>query len=117
KQKSAIAHRQSAIREAPMKQRVLLATLLAFLCSPAGSAQDLGKVRGVVHDPQHRPVAGAAVTLRALSSPWSQSTPSDAEGEFRFADVPMGNYTVTITAAGFTPQEQSITVAVGKSPV
>ena len=105
------------IREVPMRQRVLLATLLAFLFSSAALAADFGKVRGVVHDPQHRPIAGATVTLRAQSSTWSASTQSDSEGEFQFAGVPVGDYTVNITAPGFSAQEQSISVVVGKSPV
>jgi outer membrane receptor protein involved in Fe transport len=94
-----------------------LTALLAILFSSAAPAQDFGKVRGVVHDPQHRPIAGAKVILRAHSSPWSASTQSDSQGEFQFATVPVGDYTVNISAPGFNTQEQSIAVAVGKSPV
>lgn len=100
-----------------MKQRVLLAMLLALLFSSAALAQDMGKVRGVVHDPQHRPIAGATVILRAQSSAWTQSTQSDSEGEFHFFDVPLGNYIVNISAPGFSAQDQSISVVKGKSPV
>jgi hypothetical protein len=90
---------------------------LVFLLNSAAVAQDFGKVRGIVHDPQHRPIAGATVILRAQASTWSASTQSDSEGEFQFATVPVGNYTIHITAQGFNVQEQSISVAVGKSPV
>ena len=100
-----------------MRQRVLYATLLAFLFSWAPLAADPGKVRGVVHDPQHRPITGATVTLRARSSAWSQSTHSDSEGEFYFADVPVGDYVLDVTAAGFSAQDHSISVLGGKSPV
>ena len=100
-----------------MRQRVLLATLLAVLFSSAPLAADSGKVRGIVHDPQHRPIAGASVTLRAPSSTWLQTTESDSEGEFHFGEVPQGNYTVSVTTPGFSPQEQSISVVAGKSPV
>src|SRR5271157_3709024 len=100
-----------------MRQRVLMTMLLAFLLSSAALAEDFGKVRGVVHDPQHRPIAGATVSLRAQSSPWSRSTQSDSDGQFHFADVPVGDYVVNVTAPGFTAQEQSISVVEGKSPV
>jgi outer membrane receptor protein involved in Fe transport len=100
-----------------MRQRVLMAALLAVLFSAAALAADSGKVRGIVHDPQHRPVAGATVTLSAQSSAWSQTTQSDSGGEFRFNEVPLGNYTVNIAAPGFGAQEQSISVVAGKSPV
>jgi len=100
-----------------MRQTFLFAVSLAFLFPSAGLTTDLGKVRGVVHDPQHRPVAGATVTLHAQSSPWSASIQSDSQGEFDFAEVPVGDYTIEVEAAGFSPQEQSISVVKGKSPV
>jgi len=100
-----------------MRQTFLFAVSLAFLFPSAGLTTDLGKVRGVVHDPQHRPVAGATVTLHAQSSPWSASIQSDSQGEFDFAEVPVGDYTIDVEAAGFSPQEQSISVVKGKSPV
>ena len=101
-----------------MRQRVLFTTLLALsFCGVPALATDFGKVRGVIHDPQHRPIAGATVILRAKFSPWSASTQSDSEGEFHFADVPVGDYTVSVTAPGFSAQEQPISVVMGKSPV
>ncbi|MGD0133561.1 MAG: carboxypeptidase-like regulatory domain-containing protein, partial [Bryobacteraceae bacterium] len=41
-----------------------------------------GRIQGVVHDPQHRPVAGAAVKLQAVTSDYSQSVLADDNGEF-----------------------------------
>jgi hypothetical protein len=104
--------------EVPMKQRILSAMLLAFLFSlmPALAA-DSGNVRGVVHDPQHRPIEGAKVVLSDQFSSWSATTQSDSEGEFQFAAVPVGNYRLSASATGFNPQEQSITIVAGKSPV
>jgi len=57
------------------------------------------------------------VILRAQSSPWVASTQSDIEGEFHFATVPAGDYTVNVAAPGFNAQDQSISVVMGKSPV
>jgi outer membrane receptor protein involved in Fe transport len=101
-----------------MRRRVLLATLVAVLFSAATiRAADTGNIRGVVHDPQHRPIAGATVVVHAQSSTWSQTTQSDSQGEFHFADVPLASYTVNISAPGFNAQEQTISVVAGKSPV
>ncbi len=100
-----------------MYRRVIFAVLLAALFSGAVLAADLAVVRGIVHDPQHRPIAGATVTLRASSSSGSQTTQTDAEGEFHFSSVPAGSYTVSIAADGFSAREQSIAVVAGKSPV
>ncbi len=43
-----------------------------------------GRIQGIVHDPQHRPVAGASVKLQAITSDWSQTTQTDDNGEFLF---------------------------------
>ena len=99
-----------------MRQRISSAALLAFsFCLMRAWAATLGNVHGIVHDPQHRPIAGAAVTLHAQASNWSATTNSD--GEFQFDAVPAGDYTLNVTAAWFSPLEQSLTVVEGKGPV
>jgi len=73
-----------------------------------------GSVHGLIHDPQHRPVEGAQVTLRARSSSWSKLVTSDASGEFRFDAVPIGDYQVTIEVPGFETQAQSFVLGSGR---
>ena len=90
---------------------------LALLTATPGSATIFGNVRGIIHDPQHRPVSGAHVTMRALTSDWSQNTESNAEGEFEFTAVAVGEYRVVVEAPGFAQQEQRITVASGSAPI
>ena len=41
-------------------------------------------------------MAGAKVTLRAPSSTWSATTQTDSEGEFQFARVAAGDYTLSV---------------------
>ncbi len=74
-------------------------------------------VRGVVHDPQHRPLTGAAVKLQSATSDWVQTDQSDPNGEFSFAAVPLGDYKITVSDAGFATEAQTITVESGSSPV
>jgi hypothetical protein len=76
-----------------------------------------GKIQGIVHDPQHRPVAGASVTLRAITSDWSQTAQTDDNGEFSFNAVPVGDYKITVTQSKFQTSEQTVTVASGASPI
>jgi hypothetical protein len=76
-----------------------------------------GNVRGVVHDPGHRPIEGARVMIRALGSDWSQATESNVDGEFQLGALPVGEYAVTVSAPGFTPIEQDIAVASGTAPI
>ncbi len=76
-----------------------------------------GRIQGIVHDPQHRPVAGASVELRAMTSDWSQTAHSDDNGEFSFTAVPVGDYKITVTQPKFQTSEQTITVDSGSSPI
>src|SRR5215467_13515736 len=92
----------------------LLALLLAAVPT---LATIFGTVRGIVHDPQHRPVAGATVTLRARNSDYVQTAPADAEGNFHFDAVPVGEYSVSVWFDGFAAQEQAVTVLSGTAPI
>jgi len=95
---------------------LLLAAALLVYAQPA-RATVFGSVRGIVHDPQHRPVAGASVLLKSATSEWSQETQTDQDGEFAFAAVPLGDYIVTAKAAGFSPLQQSFTLASDTSSI
>ena len=93
----------------------VLAALL-FLSVPA-LATVFGTVRGIVHDPQHRPIADATVTLKAKTSDYTQTARTDVEGGFHFDAVPLGAYSVTVSQTGFATQEQAITVLSGTAPI
>jgi hypothetical protein len=99
-----------------MRQVVSLAAVI-FLLGATAFATIFGSVRGVVHDPQHRPVQGAQVTLKAQTSDWTQSQNSNDSGEFEFRSVPIGNYTVTVSLKGFQEMQQDVIVQSDTSPV
>ena len=84
------------------------------LCSLTAFATIFGTVNGLIHDPQHRPVQGAQVTLRAANSAWTKSVNSDNAGEFHFDSVPLGEYQVTVELAGFTSEEQKFALSSGR---
>ena len=77
----------------------------------------VGSVRGVIHDPQHRPVQGAMVMIKAKASDWSATANSDAAGDFAFPAVPLGEYSVTVAAPGFEQGQQDVVVVSGSQPV
>ena len=92
------------------------AAFIFYLASLLASAAGTAMVRGIIHDPQHRPLPGAQVTLH--NGTFSKSVQSDANGEFQIADVPEGGYTINISAAGFSAVfEQKLAVSVAKTPV
>jgi hypothetical protein len=89
----------------------------ARLLQASAFATIFGSVRGVVHDPQHRPIQGAQVTLKAQTrtgpSPW---TPTLTEN-LNSRSVPIGNYTVTVSSKGFQQTQQDVIVQSDTSPV
>jgi hypothetical protein len=101
-----------------MRKFVYLLLAAAILLSAASArATIFGNVRGIVHDPQHRPIANASVVLKSSSSDWSQSTQTNQDGEFAFSAVPVGDYVATVTQTGFEVAKETLTVASGSSPV
>jgi hypothetical protein len=95
----------------------LIITLALHLTSIAAFANVYGAVRGVVHDPKHRPVQDAAVTLKAKSSDWSKIATTDANGEFQVNALPLGEYSVSVVSEGFAQISQDLVVISGSVPV
>src|ERR1700744_4400693 len=89
----------------------------ALLCLPLAVASVVAGIHGVVHDPQHRPIGAVTVTLRAAHSDFVENATTTTDGEFSFANVPVGDYVVTADASGFASQKQTVTVVSNTSPV
>jgi len=92
--------------------------LAAFLTLALGAhASVVESVRGVIHDPQHRPVSGAMVMIKAKTSDWAASVNSDSSGNFVFTAVPPGEYVVSVAAVGFEQIQQDVMIVSGSQPV
>jgi hypothetical protein len=100
-----------------VRRHFLLFSLLLLIFAHFARATVFGNVRGVVHDPQHRPIVGASVQIKSASSDWSSSAITDGNGEFSFPAVAFGDYSVTASAAGFSSLQQSLTLASDTSSV
>ena len=100
-------------------RRLLCCTIFGLLIAvcPMAYATVFGLVQGIVHDAQHRPVAGAAVTLRAAHSTYMIVVKTDREGAFSIPAVPLGDYAVTVMQPGFRVAKQEFTLASNTSPV
>ena len=88
-----------------------------FLSLASSSLASSGSIRGIVHDPQHRPVENAMVMLRSTTSDWSASANTDASGQFSFNGISLGEYTVTVVASTFNQAVQNVRVNSGSQPV
>ncbi len=89
-----------------------------LLVAPSTSnATVFGTLKCVVHDPQHRPIAGATVALKASGSEWRREAATDANGETEFTAVPVGDYTVEVSQPGFVTEQATVTVVSTSAPV
>ena len=94
-----------------------LLCFVLFATRIASASTVFGQVRGIVHDPQHRPLGGATITLRAAHSAFTTSTVTGQDGDFTVPVVPPGEYTLTVSEPGFGTLRQAITVASDAAPL
>lgn len=95
--------------------RLVMALLFAF--STPALATVFATVHGIVHDPQHRPVANAKITLQAADSAFALSATSNSDGSFELIQAPIGAYHLQIEADGFATVTETIVIASGTNPV
>ena len=91
---------------------VALLTATIFYSRSEVNAQALtaGSITGSVVDPNGAVVPNATVTLSNAITGFKRTATADAEGTFRFDNVPPNNYQLVVSAIGFAPATQTLTV-------
>lgn len=105
-----------------MRKIVLLFLVLLFLfvtslAVPRAHAGIFGRIRGVVHDAQHRPIRGAPITIQASRSALTFTAITNDKGVFEVPAVPLGDYTATVAEPGFSRSSQTFTLASNTSQI
>ena len=103
----------------PRLRIVRRAMFLLLLCLASALrlfASIFCEVQGVVHDPQHRPVAGAHIELRAANPSLTLHAISRQDGSFSIPSAPLGDYRLVVSKDGFAGQETILTLASDTSP-
>jgi len=87
-----------------MRQRTCALFLGVFLAvwSLFGQASD-GNITGAVLDATGAAVPNVTVQLLNADTGVKLNTKTDTNGTYRLGNVPIGRYTLTATANGFTP--------------
>jgi iron complex outermembrane receptor protein len=86
---------------------VLIFIAVTVLVCAAGPAQlraqqkDSAFIGGTVLDPVGSAIPNATIVVRSDSSGVETRTVTDAVGKFSFSNLPLGNYTVEVSAPGF----------------
>ena len=100
-----------------MRKLIVLCLLLLLSGALPVNANIFGQIHGVVHDPQHRPVAGVNVEVRGANSAYSKTATTGADGSFTLSSIPLGDYIVTVSGSGFANVRQVLTLASDTSPI
>ncbi len=89
--------------------------LVLFAWTATGIAQTYrGGVNGTVTDNSGAVIPGATVTILNVDTGSVKTAPSSSAGEFLFQDLPLGTYSVTVSAPGFgTVKTDKVMVSAG----
>jgi hypothetical protein len=102
-----------------MRLRLLAITAIwLVLAATSGIAQETtGSIAGVARDSQGLVLPGVTVTLSSPSLiQGSLTTTTEADGSYRFRNLPPGTYTMTVALAGFTGiKREGIEVQAGRT--
>jgi hypothetical protein len=92
-------HRKRLLR--PVFCVACAALLLLNSVGLALAQQTTGNVRGTVKDQSSAVVAGATITIHDKKTNSRFTTQSSATGDFEFKNLPVGEYELSLSAAGF----------------
>ena len=88
--------------------------LSLLLVAPALTQTFRGGINGMVTDPAGGVVLGAEIRATNEATGLSYVTASSNAGEFSFQDLPLGNYTIVVSATGFqTVKIDAVRVSAG----
>jgi hypothetical protein len=87
----------------PTMRRVGIALVFALALSTARAADVNGRIKGTVTDPVGAVVVKATVVATNTATGVKFDTTSQADGGYLFAQLPIGTYSITVTASGFNP--------------
>src|ERR1700735_3189822 len=93
----------------PSKRRKLIyagLAILLFLAVGRLHAQSTGIIRGTATDSTGAAVADASVTVTNTETGQVRTITTTSSGVFDFPDLPIGNYTVVVSKAGFQSQKR-----------
>jgi hypothetical protein len=98
---------------------VRFCVLMLLVTTAAGAAQSTtGSIQGTVKDNQSAVVPGATVTIRNVETNATRTAVTDGNGTYRFLNIPVGPYELTVELSGFSKYVRSgITVSLNQDAV
>ena len=104
---------QAAIR----RLGIMTGLLVSCFLLPASSLQaqvNTGSLSGLVLDSSGAAVAGTELTVTSAETGYTRTSKSMADGAYSLPDLPIGDYTLTAAASGFSQVQEKIKIGVGE---
>ncbi len=93
--------------------QAMLTGLVLLSTQVFGQGLTSGSISGAVSDPSGAAISGASVDILSLETGAKQSTTTNPAGEFHFALLRPGRYTVSAVTAGFEKSQRNVEVSIG----
>src|SRR5208337_1292114 len=94
---------------------VCVCALLIFV-GGVWAQETTGGLQGTVKDPSGAVVPNAKVVVTGAALVGSKELQTDGSGYYRFANLPPGKYTITVTVEGFSTSKHELVLEVGHLP-
>ncbi len=88
--------------------------ILVIFVATVGAQVNTGSVSGLVLDPSGASVAKTAITVVDPNNGYTRSVVSADDGAYALPNLPVGDYSVTVSADGFSKLQEHVTVGVAE---
>jgi hypothetical protein len=114
---SACTAGNSGVKARRLFPTVMQVFALLLFAATMFAQETTGGLQGSVKDPSGAVVSQAHVVVVGASLTGEKAADTDKSGYYRFANLPPGSYTVTVTAKGFrTVKREGLVIEVGHLP-
>ena len=96
--------------------KLLWLLVVVSILSCAFAQETTAGLQGTLKDPTGAIMIGATVEVSSPALIGTKKVQTDSSGYFRFANLPPGAYTITVTASGFRTYKQNLNLEVGHLP-
>src|SRR5688572_22268858 len=94
---------------------LLTAVFIVTATRPSIAQGRSASLTGTIVDPSGAVIANASVTVRRDAAGYVRQLASDAQGRFELADLPPGEYAITVTSTGFTVATERVPLRAGQT--
>jgi hypothetical protein len=92
-----------------------VATVSLLVAGPLRAQAAAAALTGTITGPADKPVAAAKISVKNEAGGQTTNSKSDPAGSYRIANLPPGDYEVTVSADGFDTKTVTVTLPPGAS--